>query len=195
MRKSIIISVLLILVLSSLTYGLSKISKEDIQVSRLSAVKTISDCEYIDYSDKIETWGNCTGYYPQRQCLGDNSTDSKECSMKNISDVYPCVIDIKESVKTKKVCAKPKVHMINDKIKLLTANYACSENQDGNIITAICDSEFDGNGDGICTSGESCMKIVIQGNDFKIYEKNSRDEFVPKDRSFFLKRMDVEVEK
>jgi len=43
------------------------------------------------------------------------------------------------------------------KIDFVKAGYYCS--LDGNIIT--CDSVHDGNGDGICHSGETCIKFEV----------------------------------
>jgi len=71
----------------------------------------------------------------------------------------------------------------------------CSyEKQDEKIIV-ICDSKTDGDNDGICKSGESCVKFVISQNDVKRYVKNSKDEFTEDDKSFYLKKLDYEVEK
>ena len=52
---------------------------------------------------------------------------------------------------------------------------------------------YDGNGDGICTSGESCMKFVVNGDSFEKYEKNSEENFKDDDDSFFLQRASAEV--
>jgi len=78
------------------------------------------------------------------------------------------------------------------KYNLDTNGYACSvdtANKGSTVIT--CDSITDGNGDGNCTSGETCIQYVISKNSIKSYEKNSRDTFVEHDNSFFLDRAKV----
>jgi len=57
----------------------------------------------------------------------------------------------------------------------------------------ICDSKYDGNNDGICQSGESCVKFVVTQDKVERYLKNSQEEFTAEDESFFLEKLDYEV--
>jgi hypothetical protein len=94
--------------------------------------------------------------------------------------------------KTRKDC-RTKEYLINNAVKLIPENYQCSIEEINNKIVAVCDSKLDGNGDGICTSGESCMKFVVDGNAVEKSERNSRDDFIPNDKSFFLERAVAEA--
>jgi len=48
----------------------------------------------------------------------------------------------------------------------------------------ICDSNVDGNADGICQSGESCIKNCYDKGTLVSLQKNSRNDFVITDKSF-----------
>lgn len=69
-------------------------------------------------------------------------------------------------------------------------NYECTEHVNPTNNTIICDSRIDGNGDGVCTSGESCQKFVISDGELERYERNSADEWLKNDPSYFLERLE-----
>ncbi len=83
--------------------------------------------------------------------------------------------------------------IIDKQVELEYAGYQCTANEYDEVVIVICDSIYDGNGDGICQSGESCMKFEIDGKDVKKYEKNSKHEFMESDDSFFVDKVKVEV--
>lgn len=84
-------------------------------------------------------------------------------------------VGTKEVQKSKKVCIEDTSYLtINTGFKSLPIDYSkfnfyCSntENQ------IVCDSKDDGNGDGICQSGESCVIFDIQKDKIKLTHKNS----------------------
>jgi len=79
--------------------------------------------------------------------------------------------------------AKDKLYLIN-----VTDFGGCTFN---NTCT-VCDSKYDGNEDGICNSGESCMQYCITDKDkLEMLEKNSRHDYVKVDSSFKLKKPKV----
>ncbi|MBN2881317.1 hypothetical protein JXM83_04670 [Candidatus Woesearchaeota archaeon] len=193
--KKVVLSILTILVLSSIiVLGYQTMSKTEMLSTKLKSVSSAVDCKYTDQIEYEDVVGNCTQTITVLEC--DNTTkDNSSCINKTQEYVFPCVVDKKEVTKTKKECSKPKYHLINDKVKVLTSDYACSETEEDGKVIMICDSKKDGNGDGVCKSGESCMKLIIDGKDVKKYEKNSRENFVESDSSFFLEKIPVEVEK
>lgn len=99
---------------------------------------------------------------------------------------------INEVQKTKKQC-RARSLQINDKYNLPLDEYSCLPTEENGVIIIICDSKKDGNGDGICQSGESCMKYEFSDDKMQQYEKNSQEEFLSSDETFFLERITVEV--
>ena len=57
-----------------------------------------------------------------------------------------------------------------------------------NTTCAVCDSFLDGNDDGICQSGESCMRYCIEKDKLETDEKNSRYNYVKNDGSLKVKK-------
>lgn len=84
-------------------------------------------------------------------------------------------------------------YLINNAVRLNTEEYGCLIEESGGTLTVICDSVFDGNGDGICKSGESCIQFVLDGGSVSRSFKNSRKDFVEDDPTFFLQKATSEV--
>ena len=63
---------------------------------------------------------------------------------------------------------------------------------DRETVVITCDSRFDGNNDGVCSSGESCMQYRVEKGNVQTLMKNSRDDFVASDDSFFLEELKME---
>ena len=82
--------------------------------------------------------------------------------------------------------------VVNNAVRIDIQDYVCST-EEGLVVTVLCDSKFDGNGDGICNSGESCMRFTIDGSAVTKEEKNSRDDFVADDEDYFLEEATAEV--
>ena len=74
-----------------------------------------------------------------------------------------------------------------------TKEYDCTEYYDYANFTLICDSKIDGNGDGLCRSGESCQKFFFEGDNMTVFEKNSVEEWYSTDSTYFLDRLQVEA--
>ena len=71
-----------------------------------------------------------------------------------------------------------------------TTGYNCTVTDDGKVYLT-CDSIYDGNGDGKCTSGESCIQFGIVGNYVTRKERNSQDTFVDYDTTYVMTRAEV----
>jgi hypothetical protein len=71
-----------------------------------------------------------------------------------------------------------------------TTGYNCTITDDGKIYLT-CDSMYDGNGDGKCTSGESCIQFGIVGNYITRKERNSQDTWQDHDTTYTMKRAEV----
>ena len=114
---------------------------------------------------------NCVNYHNYTLCLNTTGANT-DCSQEQLIYNVTCVIGtesyqnyekVSEQVvqKSKTTCNKEgytiDIAGATKKINFSKAGYYCS--LDGNIIT--CDSVHDGNGDGKCKSGETCIKFEI----------------------------------
>ena len=153
--------------------------------SVISGVDKVEDC--IDEKNIIQEpiQGTCSA----EQNVCDDAPKNLSCRKEQKS--YDCITGYNNKEVTTKKC-KTKGYIFDNKLKFHTEGYACSITKEQNNKVMICDSIYDGNGDGICTSGETCMKYIISNGSFESYEKNSRDEFVPTDESFFLNKISEE---
>jgi hypothetical protein len=148
-------------------------------------VERLDECIDEKYVESVQQYGNCS--YDINVC--DDAPVNQSCH--KITKVYTCNTGSLNVETTHKNC-QTKGYKIS-KYKLDTEEYACSvDTIDKDSTVIICDSKYDGNGDGICTSGESCMKYVITKDSIQSYEKNSKDEYQPSDESYFLNKINVE---
>ena len=131
-------------------------------------------------SKERDVYDNCI-YHSNSTVCADQPLNTS-CVTNTTEIVYQCVIG-KESYqsyekvgeqvvqKSKTTCDKKSYEIdIAGSIKKIDfdkAGYYCS--LDGNIIT--CDSVHDGNGDGICKSGETCIKFEITSGGINTIQK------------------------
>ncbi len=169
MRK-LILSVFFVLILVVSVFGFfSNVQKEQ-------------DCVDIVHEEEVTSVSTCTSERIVKTCDDTNTT----CDEITESFQHKCLNT--SIVKTiEKKCVTKSLTLDNHKINV--EGYECSVND--NVV--ICDSKFDGNGDGICTSGESCMKFDFDQGSYTQYEKNSNLDFVESDESFFVDKASVEV--
>src|SRR5258708_5355069 len=76
-------------------------------------------------------------------------------------------------------------YIVNGNTLINTTGYNCSVADDGKTYLT-CDSVYDGNGDGVCTSGETCVQFGIVGSFITRKERNSQDHWIENDPSFVM---------
>lgn len=187
-KKRIVLILCLVLAFSVIAIANKVVSEETVRVS--DKVKEVGDCQTFSWQEEENTFGVCTREISEIVC--DDAPINESCHNETREMSYNCVNGTKTAEKTSKNC-KQKGFLINDVVKLNTQEYECSTQEENDKVIVVCDSRFDGNGDGICTSGESCVKFIIGGDKVQQYEKNSRDDFIETDESFFLERASTEV--
>jgi len=147
-------------------------------------LQRIQNCRDSSWQEHDQVWGNCSDPVNDSSC-GDLQ---QNCTHHLTTITYPCVTVLTTVTKTRRDCTTTGftvgVHTID------TTGYACSVQDDGKVYVT-CDSTLDGNGDGICTSGESCIQFGIVGNTIIRKERNSGDSFVDQDKSFVIPRAAV----
>jgi len=172
--KSKLFLILLVLTISS-TIIISAIVVDD-----NVTVNEIQNCynEFYDVTEDVfdyvtrerNVYGDCIFYLNSTVC--EDEPFNTSCVTDTTEQVYQCAIGkepyqsyekVSEQVvqKSKTICNNEgytiDIAGSKKKIDFDKAGYYCS--LDGNIIT--CDSVYDGNGDGICHSGETCIKFKI----------------------------------
>lgn len=188
-KKSMIMLILGLILIFSLIAIVSSIVTEETTIIS-DKVKEVKDCQQFLWQEEKNTYGACTKEVIESVC--DDPPTNSSCHNETREISYTCVNGTEIVERTRKEC-KQKELVISNLVKLDTKNYECSTEEDGGKVIVICDSRYDGNGDGKCSSGESCMKFVIDGDKVSQYEKNSRDDFTEADKTFFLDRASVEV--
>jgi len=152
-------------------------------------IQSIQSCINNDLIEKEVVYENCTKNITQITCA--DAPLNQTCTTETKTVLSQC-ITYKDVVTPRQIC-DTKSYVIKNKYKLNIEGYACQPTKINDVVTVICDSQYDGNGDGICTSGESCLKYVFTNDKQEVYEKNSIDEYVASDDSFYLNKTTVEV--
>ena len=156
-------------------------------------VRNIEECQTMTWEEEVEDVSVCTGTYVGMIC--DDEPINQSC-FEGIRDfTYECVVGTTTVQKSRNECFTTGLLVTNDirSIQLDIVDYVCSSEEVDKVIIVTCDSKFDGNGDGVCTSGESCQRIIVDGASITTSEKNSRDSFVENDEKYFLNEIPIEV--
>jgi hypothetical protein len=162
---------------------------ETIVPTEVAAVQQIEECKDVFWEEERAVFGTCATEVMVKEC--SDPPANKSCTETRTNFSFSCETGKETIQHTQRDCV-PVGYLINDQITLSTKEYACSLIDDGKVYVT-CDSRYDGNGDGICTSGESCMRFGIVGNFVTTEKRNSQDEFTESDDSFFLDEAKVEV--
>jgi len=152
-------------------------------------VTSLSTCKNITWQENEPVYGTCTGSREETICL--DAPLNQSCSVETIEYSYTCEQGSRVVEHSREEC-DPTGFLVNNNVRLRTSEYRCSVVDDGKIYV-LCDSIYDGNGDGICTSGESCMRFGIVGSNVVKEERNSGDEWTSDDGTFFLPEATAEV--
>ncbi len=191
MKKSFLIMIVFaVLVAAGLAYA--------VQITADITAENIQDCKTV-YWDEVQTiYGNCTYSYNETVCSDPPANTS--CTTTEKSYDYQCKTGTQTVQKSKQVCNDKELQFSIDKqttIEDYKINYGdwgkCSYSKENNNLVVICDSKFDGNNDGICQSGESCVKFEVNKNSITRSMKNSQETFTTEDETFFLTKLDYEV--
>jgi hypothetical protein len=155
-----------------------------------TGVRELQTCVNVSYTEEVAVEQTCTSEHLEFWC-DPSDLLNLSCSWQNRSYTFTCIN--RTLVPTTKQECSTTGFLVNNKVKLDTNLYRCSGEVVGSKTIMTCDSRFDGNGDGVCTSGESCMQFTIDGTTVTTKEKNSRDDFVADDDSYYAKEATAEV--
>jgi len=194
--KNLLIIIFVLLVVSISAYSL----KKSIQVTDDISLDEIEDCKTTYWDEDIDVYDTCTGQRNMNICADEPSNTT--CSIQSVSYNYTCLTGKETVQKSKEICKDNEIQIGVDKL-IGTDEYKieygqwgkCSYTTEGEALVITCDSRFDGDNNGICTSGESCTQFRITKDNVQTLVKNSRDDFVANDDTFFLDELELEVVK
>lgn len=159
----------------------------------------VNDCETIEWETEELVYGTCKQEYTTTIC--DDPPINKSCHEETEYYEYQCQTGTNKIPHSERVCT-PKAFEITKELGATVTEKGrinfkewgkCSYEAGEDNIIIICDSKHDGNNDGICQSGESCVKFVITQDKVQRFLKNSQEGFTAEDESFFLEKLDYEV--
>lgn len=151
------------------------------------SMERITACHTTTWEEPEPTWANCTVVIPTTTCT--DVPANKSCSTTSVTQTYLC-INGSASVQHQRTDCTTTGFRIDNAVVLNTTGYNCSLTDAGKLYVT-CDSIYDGNGDGICTSGESCIQFGIVGNFVTRKERNSRNDWLDKDPSYVIATPEV----
>ena len=159
----------------------------------------VNDCVTNEWETEEPIYGTCQQEYTGTVC--DDPPINNSCHEETNYYEYQCQTGTQKIPHTEKVCTPKAFEITKETADTVTEkgmiNFKewgkCSYEKQENGITVICDSKYDGNNDGICQSGESCIKFIVTADKVEKFLKNSKEEFTAEDESFFLKELNYEV--
>lgn len=134
-------------------------------------IDTNYECRNQVYYDYKTEWETC-----QKQVICDK--ENKSCVSGIVE--YQCNPKQVKITKTKQVCERKSysINMNNEKkIFEFPQGYVCDYTETEEGISIVCDSIIDGNGDGKCSSGESCIIYDLTN---KVTEKTKLNPYLRK---------------
>ncbi len=149
-------------------------------------IKKIEQCEDVPYTDVESVFEPCTIQRTNTVC---DAEMNKTCHTETVDSTEQCFTGKKTVQKTNRVCTTVGYVIFGKEIR--TEGYVCSIEEKGNKVTLICDSRYDGDGNGACSPGESCMRFVVTRESSEKAERNSHDQYLDFDDSYFLKRASI----
>jgi len=193
--KNMLIIVFVLAVLSITAFGISKITT--VQVTSDISLEDIKDCETFYWDEAIPIYGTCTEYYDATVC--DDEPFNTSCHTEQKSYDYRCKTGTQVIQKSREECKDKKIEVAIDKLTK-TENYRleyaewgkCSYTAEDETLVITCDSKYDGNNDGTCHPGESCIQFRVTKDNIQRLEKNSRYGFIEEDETFFLNKLSME---
>lgn len=191
--KTGLIIVFVLATLSIAAYSVSKIT----QVTNDISLEDIKDCKTVYWDETEDVYGICTDYYNTTVC--DDEPLNTSCHIEEKSYNYTCKTGTKTVQKSREECRETEMNIAVDALSG-TKNYKleygewgkCSYETEGQTLVITCDSKNDGNNDGICHPGESCIQFKVTKDSIQRLEKNSRMDFIEEDSTFFLEKLSME---
>jgi len=211
MRKiNIFVVIFIIAVLLSIFVlsQLSPISSIITNTNKITPTITLQDKEtcITEFYDEVqEIYEECVYYYNYTDCLNTSGLNT-DCSLKHNTWTFQCKTGEKTVTKERTECKPDNNFIISiDKGTAVLKKQIdfsewgpCVYEEENNCLIVTCVSNDDGAFKGQftdCTGGKSCQRFEICDDSIKTLYKNSREDFIEDDPSFYLDKLAIkEVE-
>lgn len=192
MEKTIVAAALLaglIALWATMSSGLSMVTAD-------IATENVTSCSGDNRTEIVKEYQNCLATY--RAC-----TQAGNCTTADRATYTACVknarIQLHEIINRPQVCSDKgmriyiKSEILNKIYEIKDPDYQCSSITSSSTLVVICDSNHDGNGDGVCQAGESCVSFIFNRYGHTQLVRNSNSEFSDQDASFIQRPTRMEV--
>lgn len=153
------------------------------------------------YDEIQDVYGNCVYYVNVTHCL-NSSGPNTGCSIKQNEINYQCKTGEISVTKNRTECKPNDEFLISIdqgavvlKKQIDFSDWGpCIYEEENSCLIVTCQSMYDGANDGQfhgCKGGTSCQRFEICDNSIKTLFKNSRDNFVEDDPSFYLTELPI----
>lgn len=185
--------VLILLAVSLVAFSvLSQIS----QVTDKISIEEKQRCTTNFYDEIQNIYGNCIHYYNYTSCL-NSSGPNTACSLQQTQINFTCktgqLIFTRNTTDCKPlnkfVVSINKGAVVEKKEIDFSAWGACINAIENGCLIVTCVSHEDGAFKGQftnCKGGKSCQRFEICNNSIRVFYKNSRNEFVESDPTFYI---------
>ncbi|MBI2101434.1 hypothetical protein HYT53_02385 [Candidatus Woesearchaeota archaeon] len=205
MKKINLFVLMFVIVVLLMATALSQISPITSVVSKTSqATPTISieqqeTCTTSFYDEIQPLYGDCTYYNNYTLCLNTSGSNTA-CSPQQSTWNFQCKTgeitfarNLTECKPHDKFIVSINKGAVVEKKEIDFSQWgACIQNTENNCLIVTCVSNEDGAFKGQftdCKGGKSCQKFEICDNKVRVFYKNSREDFVEEDPTFYLSKL------
>lgn len=183
--------------LSPIASIISKVS----QVTPTISLEEKETCTTNFYDEVEDVYGNCIRYHNYTDCLNTTGPNT-DCSTEQTTSTFRCRTG-EATINRNRTECKPNddfIISIDQGAAVLKKqiDYSdwgpCVYSEENNCLIVTCVSLYDGAHKGQftdCKGGKSCQRFEICDDSIKTFYKNSREDFVEEDSSFYLNKLGV----
>lgn len=169
-----------------------------IHVSDGIDLEVIQDCRMVYWNETEDILGTC--HYDVNETICSDPPMNTSCETFWHRYNYSCIVDRRTIERSREECVDREFQLYVNRsgiIRQFELKYGdwgkCSYLPGNYTLLIVCDSRYDGNADGTCQSGESCMLFGITRDNIRTYMRNSGEEYRENDNTFFLQKLKMEA--
>ena len=192
---AVLFSVAVFSQLAPITNIVSKIN----QITPTIKLEETETCKTAFYDEVQNIYNNCVYYNNYTTCLNASGPNTA-CSLQQNTWNFQCKTGEITFARNLTECTPPNKYIVSidkgattEKKEIDFSQWgACIQNTENNCLIVTCVSNEDGAFKGQftdCKGGKSCQRFEICDNSIKTFYKNSRDNFVENDPSFYLGKL------
>jgi len=202
--NKVVIAVLILILLSlsaisQIPGKLVNVFTNSEQVTANIAVKQDETCTTEFYEEGNDVYGTCTKIVNSTSCTNSTGPNTG-CTTSQEEVSYGCITGVNAILRNKTQCSPEGKYLleINDGSKISKKQLdfgqwgACKYENENNCLIVICVAHDDGAFKGQftdCKGGKSCQRFEVCDGSLRVFVKNSREDFVEEDPSFYLPKL------